>query len=157
MLSIVGKVFSRISLNRLIDAIINNILPESPCGFWANRGTVEMIFSARQQQEKCREQNLPLYYCLTDLSKAFDTVNRSTLWRIKLKLGYPEKFVSLIRSLHVGMKARFGFSGALSDEIPVNNGVKQGDISASTPFTIYFAVVFLVTFNENPVGIYIIY
>ena len=72
--------------------------------------------------------------------------------------GCLEKFVGLIRSLHGGVKARVSFSGALSDEIPVDNRVKQGDISAPTLFTIYFAVVFfLFAFYEKPDGIYIRY
>ena len=48
LLSIVGKLFSRIILNRLVYTIAKGILPESPCGFRASRGTVDMIFSARQ-------------------------------------------------------------------------------------------------------------
>ena len=114
LLSIVGKLFSRITLNRLVRTIVNGILPESQCSFRANRGTVDMIFSARQLQ-KCKEQNLPLYQCFIDLLKVFDTVNRSTLWKILLKLGCPERFVGLIRSLHNGMKARVSFNGTLSD------------------------------------------
>ena len=42
------------------------------------------------------------------------------------------------------MRAGFGFSGALSDQIPVDNGVKQGDISSPMLFIIYLALVFLV-------------
>ena len=125
LLSNVAKVFSRIILNRLIGAIVNNALPESQCGFRANRVTVDMIFCVRQLQEKCREQNLPLYHCFLDFLKAFHTVNRSTLWKILLKLGCPEKFVYLIRSLHDRIKDRVGFSGALSDKISVDNGVKN--------------------------------
>ena len=78
-------------------------------------GTVDMIFSGQQLQEKCKEQNLPLYQCFIDLSKAFDTVNRSTLWKNLLKLGCPERFVDLIRSLHNGMKARVSFNRTLSE------------------------------------------
>ena len=127
LLSIVGKLFSRIILNKLVRTIVNGILPESQCGFRASRGTVNMIFSALQLQ-KCKEQNLTLYQCSIDLSKAFDTVNRSTLWKILLKLGCPERFVDLIRSLHNGMKARVSFNVTLSEDISINNGVKQGDI-----------------------------
>ena len=116
-----------------------------------------MIFSARQLLEKCKEQNLPLYQCFIDLSKAFDTVKRSTLWKILLKLGCPERFVGLIRSLHNGMKARVTFNSTLSEEISINNGVKHGDISAPMLFNIYFAIVFLVAFHENSDGIYIRY
>ena len=97
---------------------------------------------------------LPMFI---DLSKAFDTVNRSTLWKFLLKLGCPERFVGLIRSLHNGMKARVSFNGTLSEEISINNRVKQGDISAPTLFNIYFAIVFLVAFYENSDGIYIRY
>ena len=112
-LTIVGKVFLRIILNRLVHTIVNGILPESQCGFRASRGTVDMIFSARQLQEKCKEQNLPLYQCFIDLSKAFDTVNKSTLSKILLNLGCPERFVGLIRSFHNGMKARVSFKGTI--------------------------------------------
>ena len=156
LLSIVGKLFSRIILNRLVRTIVNGILPESQCGFHASCGTVDMIFSARQLQ-KCKEQNLPLYQCFTDLAKTFDTVNRSNLWKILLQLGCPDRFVSLICSLHNGMKARVSFNDTLSEEIFINNGVKQGDISALMLFNIYFAIVFLVAFYENSDGIYIRY
>ena len=115
-----------------------------------------MIFSARKLQ-KCKKQNLPLYQCFIDLSKAFDTVNKSTLWKILLKLGSSERFVGLIRSLHNGMKARLSFSGTLSEEISINSWVKQGDISAPMLFNINFAIVFLVAFYENSDGIYIRY
>ena len=65
--------------------------------------------------------------------------------------------MGLIRSLHNGMKAIINFNGTLSEEISINNGVKQGDISAPMLFNIYFAIVFLVAFYENSDGIYIIY
>ena len=55
LLSIVGKVFARVLLNRLISGVANDVLPESQCGFSAQRGTSHMIFSSRQIQEKCVE------------------------------------------------------------------------------------------------------
>ena len=41
-----------------------------------------MIFTARQIQDKCKEQNMDLYSLFVDLSKAFDTVSRPGLWNI---------------------------------------------------------------------------
>ena len=113
LLSIVGKLFSRIILNRLFRTIVNEILPKPQCGFRASRDTVDMIFSAWQLLEKCKEPNLRLYQCFIDLSKAFDSVKRSTLWKILLKLGCPERFVGLIHTLHNEMKARVGFNSTL--------------------------------------------
>ena len=153
LLSNVGKVFLRILLNRLISVIVNKMLPESQCGFRADCRTVDMIFSAWQPQEICREQNLSFYHCFIDLSKSFDITNRSTIWKILLKLCCPEKLVGLIWSLHDGMKARVAFCEALPNELPVDTGVKQGDISAPMLFTIYFTVVFLVAFSKNLDGV----
>ena len=36
---------------------------------------MDMIFSLRQVQEKCLEQNMPLYVVFINFSKAFDTVS----------------------------------------------------------------------------------
>ena len=69
LLSIPGKVFARILLNRLTQHA-EKFLPEAQCGFRAGRGTSDMIFSLRQIQEKCIEQNMPLYMIFVDFSKA---------------------------------------------------------------------------------------
>ena len=55
------------------------------------------------------------------------------------------------------MKVRVSFNGTLFEEIYINNGVKQGDISAPMLFNIYFAIVFLIAFYGNSDGIYIRY
>ncbi|RXN11904.1 RNA-directed DNA polymerase from mobile element jockey-like protein [Labeo rohita] len=53
LLNIVGKAFARVTLVRL-QTLVSHIYPESQCGFRAGRSTVDMIFSLRQLQEKCR-------------------------------------------------------------------------------------------------------
>ena len=68
LLAIAGKILARILLNRLQGHLEcasaeeepverPSLLPESQCGFRQGRGTVDMIFTVRQLQEKCREQN----------------------------------------------------------------------------------------------------
>ena len=69
--SIVGKIFARVILIRL-QKLAEGIYPESQCGFRAERSTIDMIFSLRHLQEKCREQQMPLYIAFIDLTKAFD-------------------------------------------------------------------------------------
>ncbi|KAI8483937.1 hypothetical protein Bbelb_383270 [Branchiostoma belcheri] len=77
LLSIVGKAFARVILNRL-QILAERVYPESQCGFRAGRSTTDMIFTLRQLQEKCREQRQPLYIAFVDLTKAFDlAVQRS--------------------------------------------------------------------------------
>ena len=59
-----------------------DVLPEAQCGFWAERGTGDMILSVWQIYEKCIEPNLDLHQCFIDLTKAFDTVNSKMLWKV---------------------------------------------------------------------------
>ena len=100
LLSIAGKILARIILNRLIPSVAEKNLPESQCGFRRNRSATDMIFTVRQIQDKCTEQNVCLYAVFVDLTKAFDTVNRVALWAILRTLGCPAKFTTLIRLLH---------------------------------------------------------
>ncbi|XP_065541881.1 uncharacterized protein LOC136017496 [Lathamus discolor] len=96
LLSIAGKLLARILLNRLIPAITEELLPESQCGFRANRSTTNMVVVLGQLQEKCREENKGLYVTFIDLTKAFDTVSRKGLWLILELLGCPPKFLKRI-------------------------------------------------------------
>jgi hypothetical protein len=153
----VGKIFTRLLLNRLITYICPRIIPESQCGFRSGRGTIDMIFAARQIQEKCIEQRVDLYQVFIDLTKAFDTINRDALWRILAKLGCPPGFVDKFRQLHDNMKAWVNVNGSLSEPVNVDNGVKQGDIPAPTLFSIYFSVVLCSAFENCDLGIYVRY
>ena len=60
LLSIAGKILARILLNRLMKHLEQGLLPERQCGFRKEQGTIDMVFVARQLQEKCQEQNVDL-------------------------------------------------------------------------------------------------
>ena len=126
LLSIAGKILASVLLNRLNGHLERSgLLSESQCGFRKNRGTIDMIFTARQLQEKCQEQNMDLYITFVDLTKAFDTVSREGLWKIMAKFGCPAKFIAMVRQFHDGMLARVQNDGKFSDPFPVTNGVAR--------------------------------
>ena len=79
LLSISGKLLPRVFLNHLNNHIEHGLLLERQCGFQKERGTVDMVFAARQLQKKCQKQNTDLYSTYVDLTKAFDTVSRDGL------------------------------------------------------------------------------
>ena len=89
-----------------------------------------MIFTARQLQEKCQEQNVDLYMTFVDLTKAFDTVSRDGLWKIMAKFGCPPRYIAMVRQFHDGMQARVQNDGEYFEPFPVTNGVKQGCVMA---------------------------
>ena len=102
------------------------MVPETQCGFRSNRSTVDMIFCLRQLQVKCIELDRPLYIVFVDFTKAFDTVVRTGLWQLQRKYGFPEKFTTMIESLHTGMMVTVRNGGEVSDTFAITNGVKQG-------------------------------
>ena len=148
LLAVAGKVLARVILSRLNKYIVDEVCPESQCGFRKNRGTIDMLFVARQIQEKAREQQRDLCVAFIDLSKAFDTVDRQMLWRVLSKFGCPDKFVKMIRAFHSGMSATVFVGGEESDPFEVNVGVKQGCAMAPVLFNIFLAAAHLL-FNQR--------
>ena len=141
LLSIAGKILAHVLMNRLIPAIAEDHLPETQCGFTANRGTIDMVFVLTQLQEKCREQNKELYVTFVDRTKAFDTVSRKRLWLILERLGCLPKFFSMITLLHEYQSGRVTLNGNLSEPFPITNDVQQGCVLAPTLFSIFFSMM----------------
>ena len=158
LLSVAGKVLARVLLNRLNEHLEQSgLLQESQCGFRKDRGTIDMIFTARQLQEKCQEQNMDLYMTFVDLTKAFDTVSCEGLWKIMAKFGCPTKFIAMLRQFRDDMLAQVQNDDEFSDPFPVTNGVKQGCVLAPTLFSIMFSAMFTAAFKDDDNGIPIRY
>ena len=66
-----------------------------------------MIFTARQLQKKCQEQNVDLYMTFVDLTKAFDTVSRDGLWKIMAKFGCPPRYIAMGGSVMTACRHAF--------------------------------------------------
>ena len=127
LLTIAGKILARVLLNRLNEHLESSgLLLESLCGFRKDRGTIDMIFTSRQLQQKCEKQNVDLYMTFDDITKAFNTVSREGLWKTMAKFGCDAKFIAMVRQFHDGMLARIRNKGEFSDQFPVSNGVKAG-------------------------------
>ena len=138
LLSIAGKVFARILLNRLSTHI-----------------TPDMILCLRQLQEKCIEQDRRLYMVFVDFSKASDTVGRTGLRQLLRKYGCPEKFTTMTEALYTGIMANVSFGGSVSGSFSVTNGVKQGCVLAPTLFSIFLPVMLDEAFRHMGDGVYI--
>ena len=108
-----------------------------------------MIFTARQLQKKCQEQNIDLYVTFVDLTTAFDTVSREGFWKIMAKFGCPTKFIGMVRQFHGGMLAQVQNDDEFSDAFPVTNGVKQGCVLAPTLFSMMFSAMLTAAFQDG--------
>ena len=65
------------------------ILREEQNGFRPNRSTTDMMFVIRPLQELARKKRIPLYVCFIDLTKAYDSVDRTFLWTVLARFGVP--------------------------------------------------------------------
>ena len=153
LLSIAGKILAKFLLNRLnVHLDQKGLIPESQCRFRKDRGTIDMIFTARQLQEKCQEQNADLYMTFVDLTKAFDTVSRDGLWKVMAKFGCPPRFIAMVRQFHNGMQARLQDDGEFSEPFEVTNGVKQGCVMAPTLLSMLFSAILMDAFQDSFTG-----
>ncbi|XP_076056334.1 uncharacterized protein LOC143034284 [Oratosquilla oratoria] len=83
-------------------------------------------YRARQLQEKAREQYQQLSMTFFDLTKSFDSVNRSALWKILSHFGCPDKYINIMRLFHDNMQATILCNGDMTDPIEIRTGVNQG-------------------------------
>ena len=114
-----------------------------------------MIFCLRQLQEKCIEQDRPLYIVFVDFTNAFNTVGMTGLWQILRKYGCPEKFTTMIESLHTGMMVNVRNGGEVSDTFVISNGINQGCVLAPTLFYIFLSAILEEAFRDMGDVIYI--
>ena len=116
-----------------------------------------MIFTARQIQEKCQEQNVDLYMMFEDRTKAFDTFSRDGLWKIMAKFGCRPRFKAMVWQFHDGMQARVQNDGEFSEPFEVTNGAKQGCVMAPTLFSMMFSAMLMDAFYDSDTGVPIRY
>ena len=87
-------------LSRL-QALVDRLHPERQCGFRKNRSTIDMVFILRLLQEKCIEQNKPLYIVFINLTKAFYTMSRTAWYKVLGKIRYLPKLCHTLPCLSV--------------------------------------------------------
>ena len=75
---------------------VNNILRDHQAGFRQDRGCIDQIATLRVIVEQSMEFDSSLCINFVDYEKAFDSLDRDTLWKLLRYYGIPEKKISLI-------------------------------------------------------------
>ena len=89
-----GKILLKIIARRFSDYCERlGILPEEQHGFRPNRSTTDMMFVIRRLQQLSRKKQIPLYVCFIDLTKAYDSVDRTRLWTVLARFGVPQRII----------------------------------------------------------------
>ena len=125
LLSIPGKVFNRILLDRMKE-VVDGQLRDQQAGFRKNRSCADQIATLRIILEQSEEWKCSLLVNFVDYEKAFDSVDRNTLWKIMRHYGIPPKIVNLTEKMYDGTNCRIIHEGRLTDSFSIKTGVRQG-------------------------------
>ncbi|VDP55097.1 unnamed protein product [Schistosoma margrebowiei] len=73
-------------------------LHDQQAGFRKDRLCTDQIATLRIIVEQSSEWNSSLYINFIDYGKAFDSVDKTTLWKLLRHHGVPQKIVNIIRN-----------------------------------------------------------
>ena len=91
--------------------------------------------------EGFKEYQLPLTVTFVDFKKAFDSINRTTMFLVLQHCGIPETTVNAVQVLYSNSSSAVIVDGSISDPFDVTTGVLQGDVLA--PFLFIILVDYL--------------
>ena len=89
---------------------------------------VDHIFTLKQIGEKAKKKKCKMYVGFIDLEKAYDRVNRETLWQVLRMCDVGGKLLSGIKSMYVDSSDCVRIKGGVSEQFTIDRGVRQGCI-----------------------------
>ena len=138
LLSVLGKLFTRVINNRLGDWAENYfLLIEAQAGFRPGMGTVDNIFVLHGLITHMLNTGNNLYCAFIDFTKAFDYVVRENLWFKLITLGLRGKILNIIKSIYSNVRSRVKFCNKLGNEFTCSLGVRQGECLSPILFSLY--------------------
>ena len=88
------------------------------------------------------KKRITLHVYFIDLTKAYDSVDRTLLWTVLARFGVPHNMILVIRQFHDGMRACVRLDDRVcSGWFAVEQGLRQGCVLAPLLFNIFFAAV----------------
>ncbi len=135
LLSLPSKVLARVILERIRSAIDEKLRDEQ-AGFRCGRSCTDQIATLRVIIEQSLEWQSPLYINFVDFKKAFDMVDRDTLWKVLRHYGIPVKITSIIQGLYKNTKCQVIHNSSLSPSFSVHTGVRQGCLLSPLIFSV---------------------
>ena len=122
-MSTIAKVMGRILIMR-IAARTDAELRKEQAGFRKGRSTMEQIFVLRIIVKQVTEWNSSLYLCFVDNEKAFDSMHRSTLWKIMRCYGIPPKIVRMVQVMYTNSTSAVVGGDGRTEWFEVKSSVK---------------------------------
>jgi hypothetical protein len=141
LLSTSYKILSNILLSKLGPYIrVDEIIMNHECGFRHNTSTMEQIFLDSSNTGAKWEYNETVSHLFIDIKKVYDcdSVGKEVLYNMLIEFGISMKHVRLNKMCLNKTYCKVCIGTQLSDNFPIQNGLKQGD--ALLPLLFNFTV-----------------
>ena len=135
LLPIAAKIYNKLLLNR-IRAEVDPILRENQNGFRPGCSTLGQILTLRRIIEEITFCNKTAALIFVDFSKAFDSVNRDTMFEILELYGIPVEIIAAIKVLYTNTQATVLTPDGETEPFDILAGILQGDTLAPFLFII---------------------
>ena len=109
-------------LQARLQQYMNHELPDVQAGFRKDRGTRDQTANIRWINEKAREFQKNIYFCIIDYAKVL-TVWITTNWKILKELGIPDHLTCLLRNLYAGQESTASTGHRTTDCSQIRKGV----------------------------------
>ena len=106
-------------------------------GFQAGSSTTMCTWTATTIIEHYNRQGSPVYACTMDLSKAFDLLEWTSLFKLLIDKGFSLLFLRVLISVYKDQSCDVRWGSSHSERFSVTNGVRQGSVSSPLLFSIY--------------------
>ncbi|KAF1333490.1 reverse transcriptase, partial [Globisporangium splendens] len=137
------KIFTRIFATRL-RTVLPWLIHHMQAGFVPGRAiptTIDVLLAAQQRATSDPAMSRAIALLL-DFAKAYDSLDRSFLAQALQHLGFPLKFVHLVKVLHSQTTYKFIVNGFLSRKYNVTSGIRQGCPLAPLLFILALEVLY---------------
>ena len=129
-------------LLKIVDHVVlyicNSKLKPSPHQFGFQQGLSTNICTwvLRETIGYFRNRETPVFLCLMDLTKAFDKIKLSVLFR-KVQHKIPPILIRILIYSYIHQECFVSWNGVKSSIFTISNGVRQGAVLSPTLFNIY--------------------
>ena len=138
LLSCLGKLFTSVLNERLSVFIYSNqIMSEAQAGFRKGYSTTDQIFTLKCIVELFLCQGRRLFCTFVDYSKAFDSINRATLWKKLISCGISGKVLCVILNMYKSIKSYVMANGMQSEFFESHVGLRQGENLSPLLFALF--------------------
>ena len=140
LISCLGKLFTALINERLTKFVNeNNIIGEEQAGFRSGYSTYDHIFTLHAIIDLYLNKfnRRRLYCAFIDYQKAFDLVDRASLWTKLLSYNINGKIMNLIYNLYQNTKACIKLNNSMSPTFDCNIGVRQADNLSPLLFSLF--------------------